>query len=543
MATLCIDETGGYRVEVKEMLCTAIQTPFMGMSDKDDSSESDPKSLAQVTIDYKRKANWEKEIESRKRRKHHQRLSPEPPEQLSRNSPHSSPQILRGGSEGSFQIPVSTVSDISPNELENPQQYEFEPRRLPSNCKELLSTEPQLISSNEALPSENLVENSYPSEFPRDSIENYSAIEDHRIIDTSASDPSNDLISFRNLEQSFHVIPKTDHLLQDLPNLLENSDVNTRKKSSFKPNYVFRKCLYETNNNEPEEFSCERRIFQPNFPMNVLLEDEHIISDVRSVFESEGKLKDSTSQTEMLSLHQTVDKDIFQNPADQRNQNCYDWDKFLDTWEGMHLISDSTSEGQHHELETIEEPEISLPTSSPSACTKRKKSFSGQTNKRLHIAESPETIASSSKFSSFEEEHGSNRKFVLHSFEKEVEMMVQPVSSDISEVDTTSKLEKFIKNTKIKLLEEDEIPPFTKQFISLDPENLPNRTNDSFLSNDSYDILQVGIKGIANLLKNQIHVEEISAGTNNTSDKNEELTGVEGDPSVFDNDDNTKMVS
>ncbi|GBN71048.1 hypothetical protein AVEN_45300-1 [Araneus ventricosus] len=258
-----------------------------------------------------------------------------------------------------------------------------------------------------------------------------------------------------------------------------------------------------------------------------------------------------TGQTETWSVHQTVDKDVFQNPSDQGNQNCYDWHKFLERWEGMHIISGSTSEAQHHELKTIEEePKVCLPERSTSKARKRKKSssnsspsvpFNGQTKKRPCIAESPETIASSCKSSSSDEEHGSNRKFVLPSFEKEMEITVHPVSSDISEANTSSKLEKFMKNTKLKLLQDDQIPPFVEKFISFDPESLPNRTNGSSLSNDSYEILQLDAKGIINLLKNQIHVEEnISSGTN-SSDEIEELTGVDGDPSVFDDD--AKMIS
>ncbi|GBN38805.1 hypothetical protein AVEN_196177-1 [Araneus ventricosus] len=315
----------------KKILCTEISIPFMGMGDKSDSSESDPESLPQVTVgcnrkSVKRTANSGKDI-ARIKRKHSRRHSDdssddEPPKQLSRRSPHSSPQILPGESGRSFQNPLvsasdithsdpqilpgggsgrifqnpfSTVSDISSDFLENPQLYECEPRRLPSDYEELLSSYPQLISNNEVLLSENTPENLYLFEFPCYSTENYSVIEDPTIIDTSASDPLNDLISFRNLEQSIHVIHNTDNLLQDQPNPLDNSDAGSRKKSNFKPSYIFRNLLHAPKNNEVEEFSCERRIFQPNFPMDVLSENEHIFKDIRNVFESEGKLKDSVS--------------------------------------------------------------------------------------------------------------------------------------------------------------------------------------------------------------------------------------------------------
>ncbi|CAL1288994.1 unnamed protein product [Larinioides sclopetarius] len=535
-----------------------------------DSSKSDSESMTQDTVDSSRKsinrtANFGKEITRRRRRKYPQRHSDdssddEPPKQLLRRSPNYSPQsldkeiwrnlqnplvsvpnitgndlqILTEGSERSFQ--TSTVSNILPNFPENIQQYECESKNiLPPNYKELLSSHPHFISSDKVLLSEN------PSE-------SYSVVEEPMIIDTSASDPLNDLISFRNLQSSLHAIHNTDNLLQDQPNSLDNSDASSREKWNFKPSYIFRNLLHTPNNNEVEEFTCERgRIFQPNFSMDVLSEDKHIFKDLKNVFESEGKLEDSTGQTETWSLHQNVDKDVFQNLSDQDKQNCYDWDKFLERWEGMHFISGSTTVAQHHEL--IEEPKICLLASSRSKSRKRKKSsnissqyvpFNGQTKKRPLITASPETLASSFKSSSSDEEHSSNQKLVLPSFENEMEIMVHTVSSNTSEANIPSSLEKFIKNTKIKLLDDDQIPPFLEKFISLDPESLPNSTNGLSFS-DSFEILQEDTKNIINLFKNRVCVgENISSSTNN-SEKIEELTSIGGDPSVFDDD--AEMVS
>ncbi|KAF8785321.1 hypothetical protein HNY73_010879 [Argiope bruennichi] len=303
--------------------------------------------------------------------------------------------------------------------------------------------------------------------------ENLCAAEDPTIFDACASDSSTDLISLGNsLQSDLVTLPDESNQIKSAGNKdqlcsVENSDENLKEKCGLNPNDAFRVLLSLDDDDEPEGFLCENRIFCSNCT-DGLSEDELLFRALRNVFKK--KLKNFTSQTKSLDFDQTFDKDKFKNHGKQYSQDCSELDIFEDRYKDTCLNSNSTSEAQCQELETTEELVACPPMSSKNG-TKEKKctikspssvSFNEKAKEQLHVGKITKAVECSKPCSSGKE--GRSKRSSDDSKEMEE---IPSLLSFIQKSGPETVIKRLTKNRKINLLEASQLPSFKKS-VSID---------------------------------------------------------------------------